>query len=220
MKRPTHLPARDLELLSAYIDGALPAAQAARLESRLKEDMDLRTALEEIRVVALALRKLPPVPLPRDFTLRGADVPARRPAAYPVLSLATALATLAFIVVFGLDTWAQGFSFGAGAPLAAEPGAPEGQALEVGPSMAERAADMGEDVTPTPPAESLMAGSSPATPPYVSPSPTPTVTPTPAEKEFDGGLQGLDLVDRLKIGFGVLALGLASVTLIVRRRRS
>lgn len=235
MNRPSDLPARDLELLSAYLDGGLPAAQAARLESRLQEDPELRAALEELRDVVLVLRRLPAVPVPRDFRLRGADVPARRPAAYPALSLATALATLAFVVVFGLDTWAQGFSFGAQAPLAAEPGAAEGQALEVAPSLAERTADMEVEGTPGQAAESLMAGASPATPSAaptsansygndtlleMSGTPTPTVTPTPTEKAVGGEIPPPDLLDTLKIGLGVLALGLASVSLFVRRRGS
>ena len=241
MTSPSHLPARDLEELSAYLDGVLPAAQVARLESRLQEDPEFRAALEQIRGVVQALRKLPAVPVPRNFTLRTADVTIRRPAAYPALSLATALATLAFVVVFGLDTFAQGISFGAQAPQVEEPmalRAAEGQTLEVPPSIAQQSSAMDTEVPPTPPAETLGAAAPQATTCPTCPTPLPSSTleggndalsqmqaaegfaqtATPQSERRGGIALSWDGIDLAKLGLGILALGLAAATLIVRRR--
>ncbi|MFQ5408654.1 MAG: zf-HC2 domain-containing protein, partial [Anaerolineales bacterium] len=40
---------RDLELLSAYLDGALRPSEAARLERRLRAEPELQHALAELR---------------------------------------------------------------------------------------------------------------------------------------------------------------------------
>ena len=47
---------RDLELLSAYIDGELEPANAALLESRLALDLDLRARLAELRTLQSRLQ--------------------------------------------------------------------------------------------------------------------------------------------------------------------
>jgi hypothetical protein len=98
------LPRRDIELLSSYLDGELPAREAEKLEQRLRAEPGLRLALHELRQTVRLLRELPHVEPTRNYTLTAEMAGlGSRPPAYPVLSLATALAALAFFVVVGLD---------------------------------------------------------------------------------------------------------------------
>ncbi len=50
---------RDIELLSAYLDGQLDSKESARLESRLKSDESLRAVLDDLRAARGILRQLP-----------------------------------------------------------------------------------------------------------------------------------------------------------------
>lgn len=97
---------RDLELLSAYLDGQLNSSESARLESRLNSDPQLASALTDLRATRSLLRKLPARRAPRNFTLTrkmvGQNPPL--PRAYPIFRFATALATLLFIFSFGLNS--------------------------------------------------------------------------------------------------------------------
>jgi hypothetical protein len=103
MKRSA-IRARDLELLSAYLDGELSARQADRLRRRLLVDPAMRRELESLRATRELLRGLPPVRAPRNFTLSPEMV--RRPLLarlFPALGLATAVATVALAVVIAVD---------------------------------------------------------------------------------------------------------------------
>ena len=97
---------RDLELLSAYLDGQLKPSDSARLETRLKTDPQLASVLTDLRATRSLLRKLPARKAPRNFTLTrkmvGQNPPL--PRAYPIFRFATALATLLFFFSFGLNT--------------------------------------------------------------------------------------------------------------------
>jgi hypothetical protein len=100
----SQLSRRDVERLSAYLDGELSAAERARLEERIKDNPELRSALEEMRTAVWLMRSMPEVKPPRNFTLTPEMVGIReRPRAYPIFQFATALATLALIVVVGID---------------------------------------------------------------------------------------------------------------------
>lgn len=80
--QPPQLNDRDLELISAYIDGQLSADERCEVERRLDDEADLRLAYEELRATVQALRDLEPVRPPRSFTLDPAKVaPQRRTAA-------------------------------------------------------------------------------------------------------------------------------------------
>jgi hypothetical protein len=97
---------RDLERLSAYLDGALNARQTARMDARLDREPVLRKALTELRQTAHLLRSMPQVAAPRHFTLTPEMVAGRKPhAAYPVLKLASALVAAAFVFVIGIDVF-------------------------------------------------------------------------------------------------------------------
>lgn len=60
---------RDLDLLSAYLDGALSSEDRAALEARLETDAALRDELETLRATVGLLRGLPTLQAPRSFTL-------------------------------------------------------------------------------------------------------------------------------------------------------
>lgn len=92
---------RELEQLSAYLDGRLERSEAARLEARLSQDPQLRLELQELRATVRVLSSLPRIRPPRSFTLQPQAVGRRT--GYPFLQLGTALATLSFLVVVGAD---------------------------------------------------------------------------------------------------------------------
>jgi anti-sigma factor RsiW len=96
---------RDIELLSAYLDGQLDSKESARLESRLKSDESLRAVLDDLRAARGILRQLPQRRAPRSFTLtpQMAGIKPPTPRAYPVFRLAAALATLLFLITFVIN---------------------------------------------------------------------------------------------------------------------
>src|SRR3990170_5186550 len=91
---------RDLEVLSNYLDGQLTAGERARLEARLQTELELRAVLEQIRQTRAAVRNLPFLRAPRNYTLTPKMVGERKqsPRIYPVLRLASALASFLFIL--------------------------------------------------------------------------------------------------------------------------
>jgi hypothetical protein len=95
---------REWEALSAYLDNELAPKERANLETRLKQDQDLRMALQELRRTRIVLRSQPKMRAPRNFTLtpemagiKQQSRPASR--AYPLFRLASALATIALVLV-------------------------------------------------------------------------------------------------------------------------
>lgn len=72
---------QDYELLSAYIDGELPAAQQTALEARLEQDSTLRRELNGLRQTVALINQLPTLKAPRDFTLDATQTrsPEMRP---------------------------------------------------------------------------------------------------------------------------------------------
>lgn len=90
---------RDVEVLSAYLDGQLSPSEAARLEARLSSDPSLKATLEDLRQTRTLLRKLPQRRAPRNFRLspKMAGLRPPEPRAYPAFRLATALAALLFL---------------------------------------------------------------------------------------------------------------------------
>ncbi|MEW6566849.1 MAG: hypothetical protein AB1449_01545 [Chloroflexota bacterium] len=201
------LPRRDLESLSAYLDSQLRPDQAKQLEARLEKEADLRLALAELRSTREALRALPTLRPPRVLTLTPEMIgrkSARRP--YPALQLATALATVGFLLVSGAHAvLSRGFALGAQAPAPAammleavatpaETPEPEAFALQAEVPSADQGLDT---LTPAPgeralstempilglgggaaetPVEAAAAGSATPTPTAI---PLPSPTPTP-----------------------------------------
>jgi len=109
---------RDMERLSAYLDGMLDARETRKLEERLTTDTELRKQLAELRTTVLALRSLPDVRLPRSFTLTPEMAGVRsRGNPYLVMRAATVFAVLALVVTVGFDVLTR-FSLGGAAPHA------------------------------------------------------------------------------------------------------
>lgn len=97
MTQPTF---RDVELLSAYLDGNLTQADSARLEARLSADPDLASVYQDLSQARSVLRRLPRRRAPRNFTLSPKLFGVRPPLprAYPVLRLASGLAAALFFI--------------------------------------------------------------------------------------------------------------------------
>lgn len=97
----TRISNRDLEALSAYLDGEISADQKQALEARLESEEQLNRAYLELRRTRMILRAAPRVRAPRNFTLtpRMVGVRQTRSWSFPVLSMASALAGLLFILV-------------------------------------------------------------------------------------------------------------------------
>jgi hypothetical protein len=116
----TQLSPQDWQQLSAYLDGQLSTTEKERLETRLRNQTNLRTGLEEISQTRAVLRSVPHRKVPHNFTLTRAMVAEqtmRRSAWFPVLSF-TSLASLVVLVAVSLLSQ---FQYGA---LSAAPAAP------------------------------------------------------------------------------------------------
>ncbi|MGH2523195.1 MAG: anti-sigma factor family protein [Anaerolineales bacterium] len=95
---------QDFERLSAYLDDQLSSAEKAKLEKRLAQEPELKAALADLRMTVRALRSLPSVKPPRNFTLSRAQALQRRGGGVvPLLRLATTFAALALVIVVAGD---------------------------------------------------------------------------------------------------------------------
>ncbi|MDQ2692194.1 MAG: hypothetical protein M3Y68_09200 [Chloroflexota bacterium] len=96
---------RDIELLSSYLDGQLKPSEAARLESRLSTDRELRSVLDDMRSTRSLLRQLPARKAPRNFTLTpkmvGKNPPL--PRTYPAFRFVTTLASVLLFFTLGVN---------------------------------------------------------------------------------------------------------------------
>jgi hypothetical protein len=96
---------RDVELLSAYLDGQLNPSDSARLESRLKTDPELVAVMDDLRAARSALRQLPSRRAPRNFTLtpKMVGVKPPLPRAYPIFRFASVFAALLFFLSYATN---------------------------------------------------------------------------------------------------------------------
>ncbi|MBK8616790.1 MAG: hypothetical protein IPN96_06695 [Anaerolineales bacterium] len=113
---------RDIEQLSAYIDGQLSPSESARLESRISSDPELASAFNDIRAARGILRKLPARKAPRNFTLTRQMVGLKPPLprSYSFFRFSTAFATVLLTLTFAANTVAPRISFNAAASVAQE----------------------------------------------------------------------------------------------------
>jgi len=122
------LSSRDVEQLSAYLDGQLSQADSARLESRIKSDPELQSVYDGLRQSRALLRRLPMRRAPRNFRLTPnmAGVKPPLPRSFPFFRLASALASILFFLGYALNLSAPaaptptaiGMPYGAGGGLA------------------------------------------------------------------------------------------------------
>ena len=98
---------RDLEALSAYLDGQMATSERAQLESQLKRSPELKNMLEQLQQTRQLIRSLPKVRAPRNFTLSPqiSVVKSKQSRAYPALRLASVLATFLLGLVLLSDFW-------------------------------------------------------------------------------------------------------------------
>jgi hypothetical protein len=96
---------RDVEKLSAYLDGQLKVSEIARLEARLQTEPELASALKNLREARGVLRGLPQRRAPRNFILTPKMVGSKppMPRSYPVFRFATVLATLFLFLTFATN---------------------------------------------------------------------------------------------------------------------
>ena len=64
-----NISARDLELLSSYLDNQLSPSELKHLQARLVLEEGLQSALQGLQRTKLILKALPPHPVPRDFSI-------------------------------------------------------------------------------------------------------------------------------------------------------
>lgn len=153
---------KDIEQLSAYLDGQLNSSDSARLESRISSDPELASNLNDIRAARGILRKLPARKAPRNFTLTRKMVGLRPPVpqSYSFFRFSSAFATILLVFTFAanslaprLSSPAPGFAIGMGGG-----GAPE--ATEA-PAATEAAAEMLPAATEAPALEMPLAATEP-----------------------------------------------------------
>lgn len=147
---------RDVEKLSAYLDGQLKPSEAARLESRLQTEPELASILKDLRQTRSLLRQLPQRRAPRNFTLTPKVVGQKPPLprAYPTFRFATVLATLLLFFTFAANSlvpnlsrmapYPYGRGGGGGAPEVMMESAPAEE-----PAMEEPAAPLATQVEPS-----------------------------------------------------------------------
>lgn len=129
MNKP--LSPRDYETLSAFLDGELSPKDQARMQARIDASPDLQVGLEELRYTRTILRRTPMRRAPRNFTLKPSMVPRRvLSPAFPVLRLASALASVLFVVAFLSDMFLSNGFAGVGTRSAAPAQPPAAQALK------------------------------------------------------------------------------------------
>lgn len=114
------------ERLSAYLDGELSSGDRAAVDRHLSACQHCRWNLRTLRQTIQWTRELPPVPVPRAFTVpvqtRVAQIPAWR-RSMPLLQGATALVAVLFFLAVAGNAYVSRM------PPAAEP--PPAQAVEV-----------------------------------------------------------------------------------------
>lgn len=109
---------KDIEQLSAYLDGHLSPVDSARLESRLSSDPELASALSDIRAARGILRKMPKRKAPRNFTLTRQMVGLKPPLpqSYSFFRFSTALASILLLLTFAANSLPRASFYGGAAP--------------------------------------------------------------------------------------------------------
>jgi len=97
---------KEINLLSAYLDNALNAKQKQQLEQRLLVEPALQAQIQHLNQTKILMQGLPRLRAPRNFTLTPEMVTLRRKKRQPAFSalrLATSLAAVLLVVLFGVD---------------------------------------------------------------------------------------------------------------------
>jgi hypothetical protein len=111
-----------LDRLSSYMDGQLPDDEQARVEAHLSTCQRCRDDLRTLRWTHDLLQEVVPVPIPRSFVIREADVTRPKRAtlggrSLATLQWATALVAIMLVLVVTGDVWNSArFGFGGAQP--------------------------------------------------------------------------------------------------------
>lgn len=177
---------RDIDKLSAYLDGQLKPSEAARLEARLQTDPELAAVLKDLREARDILRQIPQRRAPRNFTLTPEMVGTKppMPRTYPVFQYASVLATLLLFFTFATNFMAPRY-------LAAATLVPNGfvgeaepeMAMEVAPADLAEPPALLESVEPTEPTTDERAAEPAMEEAVVPEEPAALGTPTPLATE-------------------------------------
>jgi len=208
---------RDVEQLSAFLDGQLSQAEKSRLETRLKQEPALTILLGDLRNARSILHQTPKRTVPRNFTLdpHMAGIRPPLPRLVPAFSWASAVAAFLFIITLGGNLLGQ-FSFGPAAPmLAVAPATSQGSGLGSAPLNATTTPASDNSLyTPTPEAFTLMA------PQTTLPSENRAIPPLPVTKSLNNPVNIWLLIWP---GLALFLLGVAMIirwlTLVKFRRR-
>jgi anti-sigma factor RsiW len=151
---------RDIEQISAYLDGQLSPSESARLESRITSDPELASAFNDLRATRGILRKLPVRKAPRNFILTRQMVGLKPPLprSYSFFRFSTAFATVLLMLTFAANLVVPNISFSAGAPA---PAAQEAFGIGGGPSSAAMPAASEAPVATEAPAAAIEAPAAP-----------------------------------------------------------
>lgn len=163
------------ESISAYLDDEISEAERAEIEALIAEDPDARDALNDLRLLTIALHSLGEVPAPRSFAIPAPAIGMLRSTVFRRLELgirASAAAAALFFVV-ALVNQPSGLLVGTSAQddaTAMEAAAPAGEALRASDgafaagasSLAapETTANAGDEPQGTPVPNDLSTGSS------------------------------------------------------------
>ncbi|MBL8097734.1 MAG: hypothetical protein JNK81_01040 [Anaerolineales bacterium] len=106
---------RDIENLSAYLDGQLSESESKRLKIRLESDAELASVLSDLSSARSILKALPKRKSPKNFTLTRKMVGLKPPLprTYPLFRLATIFATLFLVFSFSVNALSPYVSFSA-----------------------------------------------------------------------------------------------------------
>ncbi len=96
---------RDIENLSASLDGQLNESESAQIKNRLTSDRELDSVLSDLSFARNLLRLLPKRKSPKNFTLTRQMVGLKPPLprTYPLFRLATIFATVLFVFSFSVN---------------------------------------------------------------------------------------------------------------------
>ncbi len=96
---------KDWLAISAHLDGRLNPKESAKLETRLNSDTDFKRSYQELEYTRRMLRALPQRRAPRNFTLspKTISAPTHKPRVQPVFGFASAVATLAMVILFAVQ---------------------------------------------------------------------------------------------------------------------
>jgi hypothetical protein len=199
---------RDVEQLSAYLDGQLSEAEMSRLESRLKSEPTLAATLADLRQARSILRRTPKRRSPRNFTLtpKMAGIRPPIPRSVPALGWASAAAMVVFVVLLGTNLFGQLTSTANEPMLSAAPMTSEGYGAGGGPPSATPPSADNSQVLPTPQPFSL------AVPEATSPA-APRLAQSPAAASQNKSSQP---VNAWLYGWLALAVLLVAAALLIR----